>query len=298
MVTAAPLPDWLRRLYPFEPRRFATPGGAALSYLDEGPRSDEAVLFVHGNPTWSFFYRDLVREISPPLRCVAPDHVGMGLSDKPERHDYTLAGRIADLEALVESLGLRTVHLVVHDWGGAIGLGWAGRHPERVGRIVILNTAAFFLPRLPLRIALCRVPGAGGLLVRGANAFAAGAASMAVRARRLSPDERRGYLHPYGSWADRVAVHRFVQDIPMDPAHPTRATLEAVAAGLPRLAPNAALILWGGRDFCFNDLFLRHWQVLYPAAESVRLAEAGHYVLEDGGLPARALVRRKLGLNS
>ncbi|HEX3728674.1 MAG TPA: alpha/beta fold hydrolase [Opitutaceae bacterium] len=297
-MNGAPLPSWLQRLYPFAPRTFATAGGAKLSYLDEGPRSDEAVLMVHGNPTWSFYYRDLVREISPAARCIVPDHVGMGLSAKPAQHDYTLAGRIADLEALVESLGLKKVHLVVHDWGGAIGFGWAARHPERVGKIVILNTAAFFLPRLPRRIALCRVPGLGALLVRGANAFAAGAATMAMHQRRLTREERRGYLYPYGSWADRIGVHRFVQDIPMDPGHPSRATLEAVAGSLPRFAPNAALILWGGRDFCFNDLFLRHWQVLYPAAEAVRLAEAGHYVLEEGGAEARALIRRKLGLSS
>jgi pimeloyl-ACP methyl ester carboxylesterase len=295
MVNAAPLPSWLQRLYPFAPRSFATAGGARMSYLDEGPRSDEAVLCVHGNPTWSFYYRDLVRELSPHRRCVAPDHVGMGLSAKPARHDYTLAGRIADLEALVDALGLRTVHLVVHDWGGAIGFGWAARHPERVGKIVILNTAAFFLPRLPLRIALCRVPGVGAALVRGANAFAAGAATQAMRARSLTADERRGYLYPYGSWADRVGVLRFVQDIPMAPGHPTRPVLEGIAASLPRFAANARLILWGGRDFCFNDLFLRHWQVLYPGAQAVRLAEAGHYVLEEGGPGARALIAASLG---
>lgn len=290
MVTADEIPGWLARLYPFRPRALATAGGARMSYLDEGPRGDEAVLLLHGNPTWSFFYRDLVRELSPGLRAVAPDHVGMGLSDKPRRHDYTLAGRIADLEALVESLGLRRVHLVVHDWGGAIGFGLASRRPRLVGRIAILNTAAFPSRRLARRIAVCRTPFLGAWLVRGLNAFAGGAARMAVR-RRLPPEVRRGYLWPYGSWADRVAVHRFVRDIPMEAGHPSRPVLEAIAASLPGLAPKAGLILWGGRDFCFDDTFLARWRELCPGAACTRYADAGHYVLEDAGADARERLR-------
>jgi cis-3-alkyl-4-acyloxetan-2-one decarboxylase len=287
MVTApqAPrrLPERVARLYPFTPRAFLTAGGARLSYLDEGPRGDEAVLLLHGNPTWSFYYRDLVRELAPTLRCIVPDHVGMGLSDQPGDYDYRLASRIDDLEALVASLGLRRVHLVVHDWGGAIGFGWAARRPGLVGRIVILNTAAFPSDHVAARILLCRVPVLGACLVRGLNAFAAGAAVMAMHARRLTPDERAGYLWPYDSWAHRVAVHRFVRDIPLEPTHPSRATLEAIAARLPDLAANVGLILWGGRDFCFDDYFLSRWRALYPQAECVRYPDAGHYVLEDAG---------------
>jgi pimeloyl-ACP methyl ester carboxylesterase len=109
MVTPPQIPAWLAPLYPFAPKSFVTAGGARLSYLDEGPRSDEAVLMLHGNPTWSFYYRNLVRDLSPALRCIAPDHIGMGLSEKPEDYAYTLATRIADIEALVASLGLRRV---------------------------------------------------------------------------------------------------------------------------------------------------------------------------------------------
>ena len=284
MVGAAQaLPPWLARLYPFTPAAFTTPRGARMSYLDEGPRSDEAVLLVHGNPTWSFFYRNLVQALSPAMRCVAPDPIGMGLSAKPATYPYTLAQRIEDLEALVDSLGLRKVHLVVHDWGGAIGLGWAGRRPERVGRIVILNTAAFPSPRIPRRIALCRVPVLGEVLVRGLNAFAEPATWMAMSARRLTWVERRGYLFPYDSWAHRIAVHRFVRDIPLEAGHPSRATLESVAARLPGLAGHAVMLLWGARDFCFDETFLSRWRGLYPHARVERLAAVGHYVLEDGG---------------
>ena len=115
--------------------------------------------------TWSFYYRELVRALAPTMRCVVPDHIGMGFSEKPENYDYTLATRIADVEALVASLGLKRVHLVVHDWGGAIGFGFAARHPEMIGRLVILNTGAFASPHIPTRIALCKAPLIGPLIV-------------------------------------------------------------------------------------------------------------------------------------
>jgi pimeloyl-ACP methyl ester carboxylesterase len=291
------VPGWLSGLYPFKPSTFRTPGGARMSYLDEGPRGDEAVLMLHGNPTWSFYYRDIVRELSPRMRCIVPDHVGMGLSEKPAGYAYTLASRIADIEALVASLGLARLHLVVHDWGGAIGFGFAVRHPEKIGRIVITNTAAFPSSNIPRRIALCRAPVVGELIVRGLNGFAEPATWMAMATRRLTWEERRGYLAPYDSWAHRIAVHRFVRDIPLEPDHPSRATLEAVATGLPALASREKLIVWGARDFCFDETFLARWREIYPDAHVELLERVGHYVLEDGGVDAHSKITRFLTQN-
>jgi haloalkane dehalogenase len=279
MVTT--IPAWLAAEYPFTPRHFTTPGGAQLSYLDEGPRSSEAVLMLHGNPTWSFYYRGLVQAVSPRVRCVVPDHIGMGLSDKPQDYRYTLATRIADIEALVASLGLTKVHLVVHDWGGAIGFGFAARHPEKIGRLVVLNTAAFTAARIPARIAACRVPVFGSLIVRGLNGFAGPATTMAMHRRSLSPAEKRGYLFPYDSWANRVAVSEFVRDIPMESSHPSWPTLLKVEQGLAQFQNHPALIVWGGCDFCFDDHFLGRWREILPQASVERLADAGHYVLDD-----------------
>jgi cis-3-alkyl-4-acyloxetan-2-one decarboxylase len=236
---------------------------------------------LHGNPTWSFYYRDLVKRLAPTLRCVVPDHIGMGLSEKPQDYDYTLATRIADVAALVASLGLKRVHLVVHDWGGAIGFGFAALQPELIGRLVILNTAAFRSDRIPARISMCKLPGIGPLLVRGLNGFAGPATTMAMHRRALTDDEKRGYLWPYDSWAHRVAVSEFVRDIPLEPAHRTWATLTQVEEGLARFKNHPALIVWGGRDFCFNDHFLRRWQQFLPHATVHRIADAGHYVIED-----------------
>lgn len=275
------IPAWLKVLYPFSPRSFQTPGSARMSYLDEGPRSDEAVLMLHGNPTWSFFYRELVQTLAPRLRCIVPDHIGMGLSEKPENYRYDLATRIRDIEALVDHLGLKRVHLVVHDWGGAIGFGFAGRHAGMIGKIVILNTAAFESPHIPTSILLCKAPVAGPFLVRAFNAFAWPATWMAMHRRKLSQDEKRGLLFPYDSWANRVAVSAFVRDIPLDVLHPSWGALKEVEAGLVQFRDTSPLILWGAEDFCFNDHFLDRWKELLPGASIHRLAGAGHYVLLD-----------------
>jgi haloalkane dehalogenase len=260
---------------------FVTPRGAVMSYVDAGPRLDEAVLMLHGNPTWSYYYRHLIGALESRVRCVAPDHVGMGLSAKPPDYDYSLATRIADIEALVLALGLKRVHLVVHDWGGAIGFGFAARHPARIGRLVILNTAAFASPHIPARIAVCRAPLIGPLIVRGMNGFAWPATWMAMHRRALTAEEKQAYLLPFDSWANRVAVNAFVRDIPMDASHPSWATLQAVEQGLAQFRNHAARIWWGGRDFCFNDHFLARWREILPQARVTRLADAGHYVLED-----------------
>ena len=144
MRTTDAFPD-----YPFTPRRLEVRPGIGLSYLDEGPRDGEAVVMLHGNPSWSYYWRHLVLALRDKYRCIVPDHVGMGLSDKPDdaAYRYTLQSRVDDLDALLDKLGVTgPVTLAVHDWGGMIGMGWAMRHAERVKRWVVLNTAMFPLP--------------------------------------------------------------------------------------------------------------------------------------------------------
>jgi haloalkane dehalogenase len=280
-TAAQPLPDWLRRLYPFVPKRFSTAAGQ-ISYLDEGPRSDEAVLMVHGNPTWSFFYREAVKALSPRLRCIVPDHLGCGLSDKPQDWDYTLPNHSANLRALVDSLGLKRVHLIVHDWGGPIGLGAMLPQPEKLGRVVIMNTAAFADTIIPWRIRFCRTPGLGDLIVRGLNGFAWPATWMAV-AKPLPPEVKAGFLFPYDNWANRIATHRFVQDIPTGAGTASDRALAAIERSLGLLNAKQVLIAWGGRDFCFSKHYYDRWRAVLPKAKTVYEEQAGHYLLEDEG---------------
>ncbi len=267
--------------YPFASHWHAI-GPHKLHYLDEGPRDAPTLLMVHGNPTWSFYYRRLITALRDRYRCVAIDHMGCGLSDKPQDYPYTLAQRIDDLTSLVDALKLKDVTLVVHDWGGAIGMGWAGRHPERVARLVVFNTAAFRSSRIPLSIDLCRWPLIGPLAVRGFNGFARVAQVRAIHdRRRLQGPTGQGYLAPYDSWANRVAIQRFVEDIPMSPSHPTYDTLVGVEDNLHKLSDKPMLIVWGEQDFCFDPSFRQEWQRRFPDAEVHALDDASHYVLED-----------------
>ncbi|MEO6874499.1 MAG: alpha/beta fold hydrolase, partial [Opitutaceae bacterium] len=165
--------------------------------------------------------------------------------------------------------------------GGAIGFGFAAKHPELIGRLVILNTAAFTSNEIPLRIAVCTWPLIGPLLVRGLNGFAGPATSMAMRRSKLSADAKAGYLFPYDSWANRVGVNAFVRDIPRLQGHPTWTVLAHIEAGLAQFRDRPTLIVWGGKDFCFNDHYLDRWRDILPAARCERVSDAGHYVLED-----------------
>jgi haloalkane dehalogenase len=285
-----------RDLYPFE-GRYLELDGLRYHYLDEG--TGEPVVAVHGNPTWSFYYRELVARLSSEYRVVVPDHIGCGLSDKPddEQYGYTLRRRIDDLSALIDRLELDRVSLVVHDWGGAIGLWRAIRNPERLARLVILNTAAFHLPpdmTLPWQLWLVRNTPVGPLMVRGLNAFARGAAWVGCTRRRLGKRLRDAYCAPYDSWADRIATLRFVQDIPLQPGDAAYDTLTAIQASLHRFRDRPVLICWGARDFVFDDRFLAEWRNIYPHAEVHRFADAGHYVLEDASDQVIGLIRKFL----
>jgi len=272
--------------YPFAPRFLAHPAGTAAAgalqhFIDEGPRERRAVVFVHGNPTWSFAFRRAIASLRTRRRCVAVDHLGCGLSDKPAAFPYRLEEHVANLERLLDALELERVTLVLHDWGGPIGLGWARRHPERVEGLVLSNTAAFPLDgSLPLRLAACRWPVFGMLAVRGLNAFARAATRMAVE-RPLSSVAKRGYLLPYDSWENRIATHAFVTDIPLDPAHPSWAELEAIDGALGTFHDRPVHLLWGARDWVFTPRFLEAWQRRFPGASVRSFEDAGHYLFED-----------------
>ena len=280
--------------YPFTGRTLDV-GGFRLHYLDEG--AGDPVVMLHGNPTWSFYYRNLVQALRGDYRVVVPDHIGCGLSEKPDagRYPYTQARRVQDLDELLERIGVRDkITLVLHDWGGMIGMAWAHRRPERVKRLIVLNTAAFHLPankRLPWSLWLCRNALIGPLLVRGLNAFSWAAVRWCVTRRPLSKKVRAGYLMPYDTWRNRVAVLRFVQDIPLRPGDPGYDLVSEVQDGLQRFHDVPMLICWGEKDFVFDRHFLAEWRWRFPGAEVHAFADAGHFVLEDAGEEIIPLVR-------
>ena len=269
----------LKSLYPWEGKTLAVDGGR-LHYLDEG--AGEVILAVHGNPTWSFYWRKLITTYADRYRVVIPDHIGCGLSDKPQDWPYQLAGHRDNLVRLIEHLDLRDITLVVHDWGGAIGMAAAAKLPDRIRRLVITNTAAFRSQSIPASIASCRIPVFGSLAVRGLNGFAR-VATWRASAKTLAPDVRDGLLMPYNSWANRIATLRFVEDIPLKSGHPSYATLTETEEGLAQFRDRPMLICWGDDDFCFTPEFRKEWQERFPDAEVHAWADVGHYVMEDAG---------------
>jgi haloalkane dehalogenase len=271
--------------YPFERHTFDL-HGIKMNYIDEGPKDAPPILMLHGNPTWSFYFRRLIAALRPQYRVIVPDHVGMGLSDRPDEqhYGYTLARRVIDLEKLFLSLNLhRNLTLVLHDWGGMIGTAFATDHPERIARIVVLNTGGFALPKtkkMPWQLTLARTPILGALLVRGLNAFSRGAVKDCVM-QPMPKDVANAYLAPYNSWGNRLAVHRFIQDIPLRPGDRAWAIVDNVEKHLSQFQDVPMLVCWGMRDFVFDIHFLNRWIELFPAAQVHRFENAGHYVLED-----------------
>ncbi|MDJ0848797.1 MAG: alpha/beta fold hydrolase [Myxococcota bacterium] len=282
-----------RSLFPFDAKDFDL-GGLRYAYLDEG--AGEPVLMLHGNPTWSFYYRDLVQALRPDHRVLVPDHIGCGLSDKPDdtRYRYTLGRRVEDLDRFIDHLGLGDdLTIVAHDWGGMIGMAWAVRNPKRVGRLVLMNTAAFHLPdsmKMPPSLSFVRNTRLASFLVRRFNLFSRGASWLAP-ARRMPKPIRDAYCAPYDSYENRIATLRFVQDIPLAEGDPAYDTVSEVAKGLDQFKDTPILLLWGEKDFVFKPEVLAIFEQIWPHAEVHRFPEAGHYVLEDASAEIRPIVR-------
>lgn len=291
------MPDARARVvesYPFE-SRYHDLGGLKLHYIDEG--AGDPVVCLHGNPSWSFYYRKLIQELSKTHHVLAPDHIGCGLSDKPDdaRYEYRLERRIDDLEAWLDALEIKqNITLVMHDWGGAIAMGYATRHPERVSRLVVMNTAAFPMPgakELPWSLWFCRSTKLGDLFVRGLNGFVWGWLLTGCKKRRLNASEKAGYLAPYDSYKNRIAVLRFVQDIPLHRDDPSFGCLAGISDALSSLRDKPMLILWGEKDFVFDNHVLSEWKHRFTAAQVEVFPEAGHLILEDARDESLALIR-------
>jgi pimeloyl-ACP methyl ester carboxylesterase len=257
-------------------------GPHTLRYLDVGS-GDRTILCVHGNPTWSFYWRGVLDRFSDRYRVVAIDHIGCGRSDKPPRDQfsYTLDAHRDNLVALIDHLDLRDITLLAHDWGGAIGLSSLLQRKDRFKAITLLNTGAFPPPYVPWRIAACRFPILGTAAVRGLNGFAKAALTMAMSRNRMNADVAAGLLAPYDSWNNRVAIDAFVRDIPMSNRHPTHQTLLDLESKLPTLADLPSCLIWGMKDWCFRPDCLHRFQAAWPNATTVEIPDAGHYVIED-----------------
>lgn len=253
--------------------------GPALAAKGQPVRG--TVLCVHGNPTWSYLWRRVIDQAPPGWRVIAPDHLGMGFSERTES-PRRLAQRIQDLDRLTATLGLEgPVVLLAHDWGGPIGLGWALRHVSDLAGVVLTNTAVH-QPEgspAPTAIRLARTPGVLDLVCRRTPTFVR--ATTAISRPTLPPAVRDGFAAPYSAAQRRAAVAGFVEDIPLVAAHPSMPALQGIQDGLPALADVSALLVWGPSDPVFSQLYLEDMLTRLPHADVHRYPGASHLVLED-----------------
>lgn len=284
--------SWLDRArYPFDAHYLDLPAGR-MHYVDEG--SGAPVVMVHGNPTWSFLYRHLIDHLRPRHRCVVPDHLGFGLSDKPAAWSYRPEDHTANLTALIDSLDLEGVTLVVQDWGGPIGLGFALAHPERIRRIVILNTWMWPVNRDPYYVAFGSIGGGplGRFLIRRFNFFARVVMPQLYGDRsRLTEEIHRHYLAPLATRQDRAGSAAFAGEVLaasgwLGELWGRRSVLDAIPK----------LIVWGMQDIAFRPKELARWRAAYPDAEVVELADVGHFVQEEAPVRLREAVDRFLAV--
>ena len=268
-------PAWLdQKEYPFE-HHFVNLDAGRLHYIDKG--AGDPVVLVHGTPTWSFLYRDLIKTLSPNYRCLAPDHLGFGLSSKPEAFAYTPQAHAETFERFVESLGLDDFTLVVHDFGGPIGLAYALKHPEKIRRLVILNTWLWRNADLARGARLLNNP-LGRFLYKRLNVSANFLVKAAFADKtKLTPELHRHYLAPFAKPADRVPLWRLVETVPE-----SNPWFGELGAQLEALKDKPTLIAWGTKDKLVPLANLERWQAAFPKAQTVRF-EVGHFVPEEAG---------------
>jgi haloalkane dehalogenase len=284
-VTTTARPPWLRdELYPFE-SHYVDVVGARVHYVDEG--DGPPLLFLHGNPTWSFLYRELIRGLRDSFRCIAIDHPGFGFSRAAPGYGYTPAEHADVLQRFVLALDLRGLTMMVQDWGGPIGFAVAGRHPERFDAFVIGNTWAW--PKSDFGTQLfSRLLGSpiGRVLIQRRNFFVEQILPAGVRLRKLGDDVMDAYRGPFPTPESRRPTYVFPREILR-----SRPFLAEVERGLPALRDRRALLVWPTKDIAFRDPERRRWEGAFPDHRTVVLEGAGHYIQEDAPEQILAAIR-------
>lgn len=273
--------------YPF-PSKVHTINGHRMHYIDVG--SGPTILFVHGTPTWSYLYRQQIAALSREYRCVAIDHIGFGMSDKPVDAPYTPEWHSRSLEQLVDTLGLKDFTLVVHDFGGPIGLSMAIRRPEWVSKVVLMNTflwetasnpAALKVDRLirsPLgRFLYLRMNASPKLLLKSAFADK----------RKLSKALHRHYIHVFPNRDSRFGLLGLAENLVG-----ASDWYAAQWAQMDRIADKPFCIVWGMKDKFITPDHLEKWEARLKSIESVhRLSDVGHFVAEEGAAELTAAIK-------
>lgn len=268
--------------FPFAPHYFPV-NGFEMHYVDEG--QGKPVVMLHGDPTWGYLYRAFIPPLSQRHRCIVPDHMGMGKSDVPsEPYPYRLQHHIANLEALLLHLDVQDITLVVHDWGGPAGLGFAVRHPQRIKRLVLLNTWAFApwpggpFPRL---LDIIRSERGENFVLKRNGYLEPALMGTTHHTGNLTPTVMEAYKAPYPTPETRTALLCWSRDIPVQESDLSYAEMKRIEEGLSQFSNIPVLIIWGMKDPVLPPSVLRIWHALYPQAITHKIEDASHFLQED-----------------
>jgi acyl-CoA synthetase (AMP-forming)/AMP-acid ligase II/pimeloyl-ACP methyl ester carboxylesterase len=259
-----------------------------MHYLDEG--SGPVILCLHGNPTWSFFFRNVIRDLKDSFRVIAPDMLGCGLSDRTPGVKFRAIDRINHMNEFVHALGLKKFSVLMHDWGGPLGTGMILNNLEKVDRVIYLNTTLTETESLPGFIRLAAAKVVGKFLTRHTASFIKTMIKWGA-AKKLTPDVSDMYLFPYTTRPRRDAIWDFVADIPFDSDHPTYNVMMELASGLPKIAEKPVKIIWGLKDPCFHREMLSKVAAHFPKGEILEIPDASHLVLDDAPTVAIPAIR-------
>jgi cis-3-alkyl-4-acyloxetan-2-one decarboxylase len=268
--------------YPFTPRFFDA-WNFTMHYADEG--EGEPVILLHGDPTWGYLWRKFIPALSKERRVIVPDQMGMGKSGTPGKpYPYLLRHHIANLEALITSLGLSYITLIIHDWGGPVGLGFAVRHPELIKRIVLTNTWAFArwpgapFPRL---IEMIRSP-RGESFVLDKNGYVQRAMSGTVNyPEKITKEVMDAYLAPFPTPESRRALLCWSRDITVNENDPSWEEMKHIEENLSLFSEIPVLVVWGMLDPVLPLSVLEMWKRVYPHADVREIPDASHFLQED-----------------
>jgi pimeloyl-ACP methyl ester carboxylesterase len=268
--------------FPFAPHYRAV-NGFAMHYVDEG--QGEPVVMLHGDPTWGYLFRRFIPPLAARYRCIVPDQMGMGKSEVPQdAARYHLAGHISNLETLLLDLDLQNITLVLHDWGGPVGMGFATRHPERIKRLVLLNTWAFAewpggpFPRL---VELIRSERGEAFILRRNGYLEPAIVGSTQHPENLTETVMAAYRAPYPTPESRLAMLCWSRDIPVQAGDASYAELARIEAGLARFAHMPTLLIWGMHDPVLPPVVLRRWRRIFPHAKTHEMEDASHFLQED-----------------
>lgn len=274
--------EFLKQEYPFQSRYIAT-GNMRMHYVDEG--EGPVVLLLHSWPAWSFSFRNLIKALSCDYRVIAPDMIGYGLSDKPDDYDYTLDNHVDNLERLIEELGIRKTSILMHGWGATVGCSFIIRHPDKIETVILMNSMAFTNYSLPFRLLPIRwIPWL-------AERFLADTDLMFCGLSKLPKQIREVYKMPYRSHRDRIAIIRFISEMPCNPDDQSYESLVDIEHGLWMFRDFPVLIIWAGEDWLYPESCLQQWMQFCPNAKLRRIPRAGRFLPEEASAEFIQMVR-------